>query len=521
MAERRAKEADESTPEKVGGSARPTTRRARPATAHAPMAGKTAPAADAPSVPPPRRGGPVAQLQGDRRAARRRASSRRSGPIRVLQALRWDDRVEEQFLKSQAARAAEGRRRVLRARRARLRPDARRSTEFEEIARDIDRELGERGRHRADHDDDGARVPRRRAHARGARHAGVLRVLAQALRLAEGQVPRRTIDRARPRARCSTSILTNVDERPPASAPPVTSARIDAAEAAAELERALRARTSATPRVRVEVDDAHPRRRRGRQRLREGPHRREVQRRATSTSSRCTRAGCTSRRRSTARRSRSPSGSRRARRARPPCRRGSPRCSRSSRSARTRAARDGSTIASSPSTRPRTARASSTSSSGSAPRATTRTSASTTRAASSAAASSRAARPFTKDACYCKGIVLNYAFIRSAIQHDRVGPHPVPLRRQGRARGRAGARAARRRRRREAAALPAADVPRPQRARDLDGVLDVLLAARRRTPIYASYYAKLFARAGWTPVASRRLRLAYTLPPRSLSPRAR
>ncbi len=27
--------------------------------------------------------------------------------------------------------------------------------------------------------------------------------------------------------------------------------------------------------------------------------------------------------------------------------------------------------------------------------------------------------PFTKDACYCKGIVLNYAFIRSAIQHGR------------------------------------------------------------------------------------------------------
>jgi uncharacterized protein (TIGR02421 family) len=26
--------------------------------------------------------------------------------------------------------------------------------------------------------------------------------------------------------------------------------------------------------------------------------------------------------------------------------------------------------------------------------------------------------PFTKDACYCKGIVLNYAFIRSAIQHN-------------------------------------------------------------------------------------------------------
>jgi hypothetical protein len=28
--------------------------------------------------------------------------------------------------------------------------------------------------------------------------------------------------------------------------------------------------------------------------------------------------------------------------------------------------------------------------------------------------------PFTKDACYCKGIVLNYAFIRSAILHDRL-----------------------------------------------------------------------------------------------------
>jgi uncharacterized protein (TIGR02421 family) len=28
--------------------------------------------------------------------------------------------------------------------------------------------------------------------------------------------------------------------------------------------------------------------------------------------------------------------------------------------------------------------------------------------------------PFTKDACYCRGIVLNYAFIRSAIQHNRV-----------------------------------------------------------------------------------------------------
>ncbi|HLK39804.1 MAG TPA: flavohemoglobin expression-modulating QEGLA motif protein [Polyangiaceae bacterium] len=33
--------------------------------------------------------------------------------------------------------------------------------------------------------------------------------------------------------------------------------------------------------------------------------------------------------------------------------------------------------------------------------------------------------PFTKDACYCKGIVLNYAFIRSALQHDRVDLIPM------------------------------------------------------------------------------------------------
>lgn len=33
--------------------------------------------------------------------------------------------------------------------------------------------------------------------------------------------------------------------------------------------------------------------------------------------------------------------------------------------------------------------------------------------------------PFTKDACYCKGIVLNYAFIRSAIQHGRADLIPM------------------------------------------------------------------------------------------------
>lgn len=33
--------------------------------------------------------------------------------------------------------------------------------------------------------------------------------------------------------------------------------------------------------------------------------------------------------------------------------------------------------------------------------------------------------PFTKDSCYSKGVVLNYAFIRSAIQHDRVDLIPM------------------------------------------------------------------------------------------------
>jgi uncharacterized protein (TIGR02421 family) len=33
--------------------------------------------------------------------------------------------------------------------------------------------------------------------------------------------------------------------------------------------------------------------------------------------------------------------------------------------------------------------------------------------------------PFTKDACYCKGIVLNYAFLRSAIQQNRLDLVPM------------------------------------------------------------------------------------------------
>ena len=88
--------------------------------------------------------------------------------------------------------------------------------------------------------------------------------------------------------------------------------------------------------------------------------------------------------------------------------------------------------------------------------------------------------PFTKDACYCKGIVLNYAFIRSAIQHNRVDLIPflfvgkvahedVPVLARRVNDGVV-----------KPPHVPAADVPRPERPRDLDGVLDVLHAARRR-----------------------------------------
>jgi uncharacterized protein (TIGR02421 family) len=87
--------------------------------------------------------------------------------------------------------------------------------------------------------------------------------------------------------------------------------------------------------------------------------------------------------------------------------------------------------------------------------------------------------PFTKDACYCKGIVLNYAFIRSAIQHDRadlipflfvgkVAHEDVPVLA---------------RRVTDGVVKPPRSCPRcsrPERAGHLDGVLHVLLAARRR-----------------------------------------
>jgi uncharacterized protein (TIGR02421 family) len=102
--------------------------------------------------------------------------------------------------------------------------------------------------------------------------------------------------------------------------------------------------------------------------------------------------------------------------------------------------------------------------------------------------------PFTKDACYCKGIVLNYAFIRSAIQHNRVDllPYlfvgkvahedvPVLARRVN-----------------DGVIKP----PRflPPMFRDLNG-LAIWMAyssffARLGGDAISDYYAKLFARAG-------------------------
>ncbi|HEY8040628.1 MAG TPA: flavohemoglobin expression-modulating QEGLA motif protein [Polyangiaceae bacterium] len=143
MAERRAREADE-------GPEKPDERSERKATeppasvlrngARANGNGKDD-AGAAPSIPPPPAAGPwrsykevVAQLAGRIVEAQR--------PIRVLQALRWDDDVEEQFLKAKQRElpridAAYYERYALG-----FEPQAK-GEEFEQIARDIDRELGE------------------------------------------------------------------------------------------------------------------------------------------------------------------------------------------------------------------------------------------------------------------------------------------------------------------------------------------------------------------------------------------
>ena len=130
MAERRTKETEEAPAEKDGGSP--------PASPH-----KNGAATNGvvPSIPPPPAAGPwrsykevVAQLAGQIVEAQR--------PIRVLQALRWDDAVEEHFLKAKARELP----RVDAAyyQNVELGFDPAQKTEdFERIARDIERQVGE------------------------------------------------------------------------------------------------------------------------------------------------------------------------------------------------------------------------------------------------------------------------------------------------------------------------------------------------------------------------------------------
>ena len=103
--------------------------------------------------------------------------------------------------------------------------------------------------------------------------------------------------------------------------------------------------------------------------------------------------------------------------------------------------------------------------------------------------------PFTKDACYCKGIVLNYAFIRSAIQHDRVDL--IPLLFVGKVAHEDVPVLARRIS--DGVVMP----PRflPPMFRDLNG-LAIWMAystffSQLGGEAIAEHYASLFARAGW------------------------
>ncbi len=102
--------------------------------------------------------------------------------------------------------------------------------------------------------------------------------------------------------------------------------------------------------------------------------------------------------------------------------------------------------------------------------------------------------PFTKDACYCKGIVLNYAFIRSAIEHNH--PELIPFLFVGKVAHEDVPVLARR---------VADGVVRPPQYlppffRDLNG-LAIWMAystffTRLGGEAISDYYAKLFARAG-------------------------
>ena len=242
-------------------------------------------AADAhrvPLVPAPAARGPwrsykeiVAQLAGRIVEAQR--------PIRVLQALRWDDTVEEHFLKTKQRELP----RVDAAyyEKVDLGFDARAKVAgVRTIARDIERELGEGDAIGQDHDEDRARVPRRRPDAR--RRAGRRRSTSG--RASSTARPRTSSPTgARPCATsvsCSTACSRTSTSGRRRLAPhaglgvagPRYARNLDATEAARQLGERL-ALFFGDTRVSVRGRRRHPRRRRRGERLREGAQRREVQ----------------------------------------------------------------------------------------------------------------------------------------------------------------------------------------------------------------------------------------------------
>ncbi len=244
----------------------------------------------APSIPPPPAAGPWRSYKEIIAFLASRIVEAQK-PIRVLQSLRWENSVEEQFLKTrgrelpkvdpgyyEAARPrlrSARQERGVRGDRARHRPRARRG-----------------GRDRQHHGVDGHRVPRRRAHAVAAREAALLRLLAEAVRLAEGQVPRRKVDGARPRPRDVRDPHERRRQAPRADASSATSRAPTPWPSSTPASRA----TSAARRSRCRPTTRSSRTRpRGATTSRCGRGR--GSRRATSTSSRSTRAGSTSRRR--------------------------------------------------------------------------------------------------------------------------------------------------------------------------------------------------------------------------------
>ena len=313
--------------------------------------------------------------------------------------------------------------------------------------------------------------------ARGTRSSHAY--LEEALWLAQGQVPRWQDQRARPGARALRDAHRHLGG--------------DSAQAAERHHRRGR-RRNPEPTIRELLSRRadpgagrrhHARRRRGRQRLREDPKRRQVRaaRRRHPRGARGLGA-----RRHQLERSGAAGGA--------VARQGPAAHDRGARGARGHAralhvpelpasARASSTIASSRSTRPKTAPTSSTSSSGTAPRATTRTSATHNARRVFRGGVTEGGAPFTKDACYCKGSSQLRLHSRRHPEQARRA-RAFLVRRQGRPRGHPGALRARGRRRGAPADARSADVPRYERARDLDGVFELLFrmgGQRGRRPL--------------------------------------